>query len=217
MILALVALVCLLLGHRAIEGYLGDQRARKSTPLPELSGTAGVAGQVVFADGSPAAGARVNVMWRDSAGRPGTTPSVTDDSGRFAQANVPMRATITEVHAVLGPLFAKAEIGEAPREGVPGTRTRIAFPGEFKLAGLVRRAGDRAAIAGAALEAATRQATSGASGEFVLDAIPATLLREERPVLRITAAGYAPLEWPLPKDALPETYGDLTILMQATK
>lgn len=216
-ILALVALVALLLGHRWLDGYLETQRARNASQTPDVSSTAGAAGQVLFADGSPAAGVRVNIVWRDSAGRAGSTPSVTDATGAFVQANVPLRSTISEVRATLGPLVAKAGAESLSRAGTAGTRAKLAFPAAFRLAGLVRRNGDRAVLPGATLDVAGLHAVAGASGEFAIDAIPAAVLRESRPVIRVAANGCSPLDWPLPKDALPEAYGDLTILMTPSK
>lgn len=217
LILAVVALVCLLLGHRWLEGYLEEQKAKRPAAVPGLPATAGVAGRVEFADGTPAAGARLSIAWRDSAGRPGTTPSITDGAGVFAQANLPARATVTGVRATVGPLVGSADEEQVRRDGGSAGRARIVLPREFRLAGLVRRAGDRAPIAGATLEVAGARAVTGADGDFALERVTATALREERPVVRITAQGFTPLEWPLPKDALPETYGDLTIVMEAAK
>jgi hypothetical protein len=217
LILAAVALVCLLLGHQWLEGYLEEQKTKRPGAAPDLPSTAGVAGNVAFADGTAAAGARVTISWRDSADRPGTTPSMTNGSGVFAQGNVPMRATVTGIRATVGPLAGSADESQIRREGGSAGRARIVLPGEFRLAGLVRRAGDRAPIAGATLEVAGVRATTGADGDFRLERVAASVLRDERPVVRITAPGFAPLDWPLPKDALPETYGDLTIVMEAAK
>lgn len=217
LVLALVALVCLLLGHRWLEGYLDEQKAKRPAGAADLPATSGVAGRVVFADGTPAPGARLTIGWRDSADRPGTTPSVTDGKGVFSQANIPSRATVTAIRATLGPLVATADEAQVRRDGGSAGRAEIALPREFRLAGLVRRAGDRAPVAGAALEVSGARATTGADGDFKLEHVAASVLRDERPVVRITAQGFAPLDWPLPKDALPETYGDLTILMEAAK
>ncbi len=217
LILVAVALVCLLLGHQWLEGYLDEQKTKRPGAAPELPSTAGVAGNVVFADGSPAPGARVSIAWRDSAERPGATPSMTNAAGVFAQGNVPARATVTEIRATAGPLVGSADESQIRREGGSAGRATIVLPGEFRLAGLVRRAGDRAPIAGATLQVAGSRATTGADGDFQLERVTASVLRDERPVVRITAPGFAPLDWPLPKSALPETYGDLTILLEAAK
>jgi len=206
-VVALVALVCLLLGHRWLQGYLDEHPSRGPSPASEVAG-GGVSGRVTFADGSPVASARVRIAWTDSAGRPGATPSVTDADGRFRQGNMPVNATVTEIGASLGPLAAAT----AASAGVT-----IVLPAEFRLAGLVRRRGDREPVAGAAIEIAGVRATTGAQGEFAVDHIAASALREARPVVRISAAGFQPLDWPLPKDALPETYGDVTILLESSK
>jgi hypothetical protein len=207
-VVALVALVCLLLGHRWLQGYLDEQHAKHPSSTPEPAAGGGVSGRVTFADGSPAASARVRVAWTDSAGRPGTTPSVTDADGRFRQGNLPVNAKVTEIGASLGPLAAAT---------AASTGAQITLPAEFRLAGLVRRRGDREPVAGAALEIAGVRATTGAAGEFAVEHVTASVLREGRPVVRITADGFHPLDWPLPKDALPETYGDVTILLESSK
>jgi hypothetical protein len=207
-----VAIVCLLLGHKAIQGYLDDHPAKRPS-APDMPGGAGVAGVVTFADGSPAAAARIEISWRDSAGRTGETPSLTDERGRFAQPNVPARADVVKIAASLGPLSAQSD--DAGR--APGARARISLPATFRLAGLVRRAGDRTPVAGATLNVGGVGATSGADGEFKLEAIPASALRDERLVVRVSADGHRTLEWPLPKDAPAESYGDLTILLEPVR
>jgi hypothetical protein len=217
LVVGVVALVCLLLGHRWLQGYLDEQHTKQPKSAPEFSAGGGVSGRVTFADGSPATSIRVDVAWRDSAGRPGSTPSVTDAEGRFHQGNVPVNATTTGVGATLGPLAARADAETLPREGSRGAGVRIVLPAEFRIAGLVRRKGDREPVAGASLEIAGAHATSGAQGEFTIEHVAASALRETRPVVRIVAAGLASLDWHLPKDALPETYGDVTILMESAK
>jgi hypothetical protein len=215
-VVALVALVCLLLGHRWLQGYLDDQRAKHPPKAPEAV-AAGVAGSVSFADGSPAASARIAIRWTDSAGRPGATPTVTDAEGRFRQARLPVNATVTDVGASVGPLAANAAAGALPRPDARSAPLSIVLPAEFRLAGIVRRTGDRAGVADASLEIGGARATSGADGEFAIEHVGAAALRDARPVVRVAAAGYAPLDWPLPRDALPETYGDVTILLEPSK
>jgi len=217
LVVGVVALVCLLLGHRWLQGYLDEQHAKNPAAAPETAAGAGVSGRVSHADGSPAASARIAVVWRDSAGRPGATPSVTDADGRFRQGNLPVNATVAQVGATLGPLVAKADADSLPRAGAAGAGVRIVLPAEFRLAGLVRRAADREGVAGAVLAIAGARATSGAQGEFAIEHVAASALREARPIVHITADGFKPLDWPLPKDALPETYGDVTILLESSK
>ena len=208
-IVALVAIVCLLLGHRWLQGYLDEQNAKQPSTTPEPAAGGGVTGRVKFADGSPAASARVRIAWTDSAGRPGATPSLTDSDGRFRQGNVPVNATVSEISATVGPLVATS----AP----VASGAKITLPAEFRLAGLLRRRGDREPIAGATLEIAGVRATTGAQGEFAIEHVTASVLRESRPIVRIAADGFQPLDWPLPRDALPETYGDVTILLETSK
>jgi hypothetical protein len=205
-ILGVLTIVCLLLGNRWLSNYADEQRAKHPKPVEDSSG---VTGEVVFADGSPAPFARISVAWRDSAGAPGTTPALADADGRFAARNVPPRAAVDEIRASIGPLAAKL--------GATSGRARIQLPGAFRLAGLVRRVGDRGSISGATLRCAALETTSGRDGDFKLESVPAAALRGERPVVRVEAAGFKPLDWPLPTDYLPETYGDLTILMEAIK
>jgi hypothetical protein len=213
-VIAAVALVCLLLGQRAVEGYLEEQKARHPPAPDALHGGAGASGLVTYADASPAAGARVRVVWRDGAGRPGSTPAIADASGHFVQSNVPPGATIVEVRASIGPLLAKAVLSDAGAETKSAGNLRLVLPDEFTLAGLVRRADDRAPVSGASLDAAGIRTQSGASGDFQIAHVPASLLRVDRPVLRIEAEGLAVREWPVPRDDMPESYGDLTILME---
>jgi hypothetical protein len=216
-VVAAVAILLLLLGHHAIEGYIEKQREKHGRAEAELTDSAGVSGCVTFAGGAPAASARVSVIWKDAAGRPGSTPALANADGRFTQGNVPASGSVVEVRASVGPLFAKAPLDQLPRGGTSGVRVAIELPREFRLAGLLRRAGDRAPVAGATIEVGGVRATSGADGDFRAERIPAAVLHEGRPVVRITAAGFQPLDWPLPLDALPETYGDLTILMERAK
>jgi hypothetical protein len=206
----LIALICLLLGHNAIEGYLEKQPPR----LPDAPADSGGAGKVVYADGSPAAAARVRVDWLDSAGRPGSTPATTDAAGRIEMDRIPVKASVTEASASVGPLLG---VVAGPGNGGAPAPLRITLPDEFKLAGMIRRAGDRSPVAGATVEIAGVKVSAGNDGGFKLDHVAAAVLRADRPIVHIAAAGYAPLDWPLPLDDLPETYGDLTILLEASK
>jgi hypothetical protein len=211
-----VAIVCLLLGHRAIQGYVDDHPATRAS-APDMPNSAGVAGVVTFADGSPAPSARIDITWRDSAGRLGETPAMTDERGRFAQPKFPAHAKVERIAASIGPLEAEADdTGPAPGE-TTGSRARIVLPATFRLAGLVRNAGDRAPVAGAKLEFAGVVATSGSDGDFKMEAVPASALRDARPIVRVVADGHKTLEWPLPKDSPPESYGDLTIMLEPAK
>jgi hypothetical protein len=216
-LVVVVALLLMLLGHRAMQGYLDRQGEKLGRAKAEETDTGGVSGRVTYADGAPAANARVRVIWRDAAGAPGSTPALANADGRFTQGNVPISGTITEVHASVGPLVAKAPLDQLPRGGTSGVRVTIELPREFRLAGLLRRTGDREPVVGGTLAIGAVSATSGKAGEFRVERIPAAALHESRPVVHITADGYAPLDWPLPMDALPETYGDLTILMEPLK
>src|SRR6185369_10611612 len=101
-----------------------------------------------------------------------------------------------------------------PGNGGPPAPSRIVLPDEFKLAGMIRRTGDRTPVAGATLEIGGVKVATGNDGGFKLDHVAAAVLRADRPVVHIAAAGYAPLDWPLPLDDPPETYGDLTILLE---
>lgn len=213
---AAVALVCLLLGHRWLQRYLETSQARAASGV-KVPDSAGVAGAVTFADGTAAPSARIRVTWNDSAGRPGSTPALAGPDGQFTVPAVPSHAAVTEVRASVGPLERRYVPPDSPSGGSVGVRARLLLPREFALAGRVRRAGDRDPVAGAALEIAGVRAASDERGGFRVEKIPASALREERCVLRITAAGFAPLDWPVPKDDLPETYGDLTILMEPAK
>jgi hypothetical protein len=215
LLVGLVALVCLLLGHRAIEGWLDEQRAKKAAdaPTPALSG---VVGSVSRGVGAAAAGVKVRISWRDAAGRPGTTPAVTDAQGHFNQGNVPAHAELTEVRASQGPLVARLGGVDVKREGT-ATRADLVLPKEFRLAGLLRRSGDRAPIPGATLAIGGVTASSGASGQFVLEHVPEAALSESGGIVRIEADGFRPMDWPVPRDDLPETYGDLTILLEPSR
>jgi hypothetical protein len=215
-VVGLVAIVCLLLGHKWLQGYLDDQRTKRLPAAPEPPDGA-VTGEVSFADGTPVASARISIRWKDSAGRAGDTPSLTDGSGRFRQPNVPADATLTEVRAAVGPLAVSMDGESLARADAAGGGFRLSLPAKFRLAGLVRRTGDRQPVAGATLEIAGARATSAEDGTFAVDGIAASALAEMRPVVRIAADGMKPLEWPLPKDALPETYQDLTILLEPAK
>jgi hypothetical protein len=218
LVVGLVALVCLLLGHRALKGRLEEQQhAKSSAPAPPIPDTAGVAGSVAYGDGSAAGGVRVSISWRDSAGRAGGTIALTGDDGVFSQNKVPWDAQVTEVRAESGPLAAAADAGSLASRDAGGPRVRVRLPGDFALAGLVRRAGDRAPVEGAVFEVAGARATSGPGGKFRIERIPWSVLREERPVVRIRAQGLIDLDWPLPLDAPPESYADLTILMEPSK
>jgi hypothetical protein len=213
LIVGLIALICLLLGHRALKGRVEEQRG-KSSPVPPVPDTTGVAGSVAFGDGTAAPNVRVSISWRDSAGRPGSTIALTGDDGVFSQGKVPWDAEVTDVRASSGPLAAEADGGSLASRGSGGPRVRVKLPAEFAIAGLVRRAGDRTAVEGATFEVAGVRATSGPGGTFRIERIPWSVLREERPVVRVRAAGLADLDWPLPLDAPPESYADLTILME---
>ena len=70
---------------------------------------------------------------------------------------------------------------------------------------------------GATLVAGSARAISGADGEFVLEHVPADFARSERAVVRIEAGGFVPLDWPLPRDLMPEAYGDLTISLETSR
>lgn len=212
---AAVALVCLLLGHRWLMGYL--ESSARSTAGVKVPDSAGAAGAVTFADGSAAPSARIRVMWNDSAGRPGSTPALADPDGRFSVPTVPHKGTVTEIRASLGPLERRYTPPDAPASNSVGVKARLVLPREFALAGRIRRAGDREPVGGAALEIAGVRAASDERGGFRVEKIPASALREERCVLQITAAGFATLAWPVPMDDLPETYGDLTILLEPAK
>lgn len=216
LVVGLVALICLLLGHRALKERVEEQRG-KSAASPPVPDTTGVAGSVSFGDGSSAAGARVSISWRDSAGRAGSTIALAGGDGVFTQGKVPWDAEVTEVRASLGPLAATADAGSLGARGSGGPRVSVRLPGDFVLAGLLRRAADRAPVAGATFEVAGVRATSGEGGEFKVERIPWSVLREERPVVRIRATGFADLDWPLPLDAPPESYADLTILLEPSK
>jgi len=88
---------------------------------------------------------------------------------------------------------------------------------EFRLAGLVRRVGDRAPVAGAKLEVAGVVATSGADGDFKLGPVPASALRDGACAVRVAADGFKPLHWPLPMSDPSETFGDLEIRLEPVK
>jgi hypothetical protein len=213
----IVALICLLLGHRALKERLEEQRAKSSQKAPPLPDTTGVAGSVAFGDGTPAPGVRVSISWKDSAGRPGSTIALTSDDGVFSQSKVPWDAQVTEVSAESGPLAAAADAGSLGARGSGGPRVQVRLPADFALAGLVRRAGDREPVVGAAFEVAGVRATSGEGGEFRIERIPWSVLREARPVVRVRAPGFADLDWPLPVDAPAGSYADLTILLESAK
>lgn len=212
-LLALMTIVLLLLGHRAMDGYVGGQKAKAAPRV--LADAGAVSGEVRHADGTPAAGARVTITWTDSAGRPGSTPAIAGEDGTYRQRRLPANAIVTEIRASLGPLVGR------PNSvlGANGSRgaSAIALPVSFRLAGLVRRADDRSAVAGAAMSVGGVSALSGADGTFAIEGIPAAVITEDRPIVRIAAAGYQPLEWPLPKDEVPEAYGDLTIVLEPLK
>jgi hypothetical protein len=215
-VIGIVAIVCLLLGRHLLQEYVDDQKPKRPA-APDMPNSAGVAGVVTFADGAPAAGARIDIEWRDSAGRPGETPSITDGNGKFAQGNVPAHAHVMRVAASIGPLSAEADdAGPAPGEKT-GSRARIELPATFRLVGLVRRVGDRTPVADAKLELAGVVATSGTDGEFKLEKVPASAVRDGHPVVRVSAAGHRTLEWPLPMSDPPETYEDLTILLEPVR
>jgi hypothetical protein len=213
--LAVVALVLLLFGHRWIEGVRDEQRRSRSN-VPDLPSGAGVAGSVAFADGKPAASARVDISWTDSAGRAGETPDVTDEAGRFAHSRLPTGAKVTEIRVSFGPLSAEADRAALAGEA-PAVRAQIVLPSKFRLAGRVRRVGDREPVASAKLEFAGVSTTSDEGGGFRLEEIPASALREGRPTLRVSADGFGTLDWPLPLGDPPETYGDLTLHLEPMK
>lgn len=212
----LVALLCLLFGHRALKGHVEKQR-EKSSAVPPLPDTTGVSGSVTFGDGTPAPGVRVSISWRDSAGRPGSTIALTGGDGAFSQSKVPWDAEVTEVRAQSGPLAAAADAGSLGARGASGARVRMKLPDTFAIAGLVRRTGDRAPVEGAVFEVAGAKSTSGKGGEFRIESIPWSVLRGERPVVRVRTPGYADHDWPLPVDAPAESYADLTILLEPAK
>jgi hypothetical protein len=216
LVVGLIAILLLLLGHRALKGRLEEQRGTSSA-APAVPDTTGVAGSVSFGDGSAAANVVVSISWKDSAGRPGSTIALTGDDGVFSQGKVPWDAQVTEVRATSGPLAAAADAGSLAAGGASGPRVRVRLPAEFAIAGLVRSVGDRAAVAGATFEVAGVRAASAASGAFRIGSIPWTVLREQRPVVRVRAAGFKDLDWPLPLDAPPESYADLTILLEPSK
>jgi len=217
LVFGLLALICLLLGHRALKGRLEEQRAKSSEKAPPLPGNTGVAGSVAFGDGTPAPGVRVSITWKDSAGRAGSTIALTSDDGVFSQSKVPWDAQVTEVSAESGPLAAAADPGSLGARGSGGPRVRLRLPADFALGGVVRRAGDRAPVVGAAFDVAGVRATSGEGGEFRIERIPWSVLREARPVVRVRASGLADLDWPLPVDAPAGSYADLTILLEPAR
>ena len=217
LVLGIVALICLLLGHRALKGRLEEQRAKSSQQTPPRPGTTGVSGSVEFGGGKAAPGVRVSISWKDSAGRPGNTIALTGEDGVFTQSKVPWDAQVTEVRAESGPLAASADAGSLAARDSGGPRVRVRLPADFALAGLVRRAGDREPVEGAAFEVAGVRATSDKGGEFRIDRIPWSVLRETRPVVRVRAPGFADLDWPLPLDAPAGSYADLTILLEPKK
>jgi hypothetical protein len=202
----LVAIVVLLLGYRSLEDYAEKHRAEKPTAPPPPSGE--VRGFVRLADGAPAAGARVSVEWKDGDGRSGSTPALTDAEGRFRAPRLPAGATASRVVASIGPLSAASE---------GGGDLALSLPAAFSLRGRVRSAADRAPVVGAKLELGGVSAVAGEGGEFRLDAAPASALTAERPVLRVVAEGFKPLDWPLSKDDPPETYQDVTIRLEPDK
>jgi len=216
LVLALLVLVSLLLGHRWLSNYADTLRS-KSKPDADMPSSSGVAGVVSFADGSPAAAARVAISWTDSAGRPGSTPALCDGKGRFVQPGVPAHAKITRVQASVGPLAGDADSSTLAGGDATGVRVRIALPATFRLAGLVRKSADRAAVAGAKLTIGDASATSGAAGEFKLDAVPAAVLSAGNPILHVVADGMKSLDWPLAPDDPPASYGDLQILLEPSK
>lgn len=210
-VLAALALLALFLGHDALSGLARESAKRTAAAVP-VAGE--VAGRVRFADGSPAAGARIAIRWRDAAGRAGRTPALADAAGVFSQGNVPRDVAVTEVTASVGPLAATATEPPRAQGPVPGVRAVLTLPATFRIAGSVCSARDRGPVRGAALEAGGVRAVSGDAGEFALEGIPASVLRETPAVVSVAADGFVPLRWPLPKDALPETYGDVTIPLE---
>jgi hypothetical protein len=216
LLVGLIALVFLLLGHRWLENWTDELRGRTAQKDLQPRAAGGVSGVVTRADGSPAAAARVRIGWRDSAGRPGSTPTVADANGKFSEADIPPSAQVTEIRASSGPLAATLREDGIRREG-SGVRAEVKLPGEFRVAGLVRRSGDRTPVAGATLELGGVKATTSESGKFELDHVPASALGAAGGVVTITADGIRPLTWPVPPDDLPETYGDVTILVEAAR
>jgi hypothetical protein len=216
LVVGLVALLCLLFGHRALEGHVEKLRG-KSSSVPPVPDAAGLSGSVTFGDGTPAPGVRVAISWRDSAGRPGSTIALTGDDGAFSQSKVPWDAQVTEVRAQSGPLAAAADANSLGARGTSRSQVRVKLPDAFTIAGLVRRTGDRAPVEGAMFEVAGAKATSGKGGEFRIDGIPWSVLRGERPVVRVRTPGFADHDWPLPVDAPAESYADLTILLEPAK
>ena len=217
LVVGLIALLLLLLGHHALKGRLEEQRQKSSSGGLALPDTTGVSGSVAFGDGSAAPGVRVSISWKDSAGRAGSTIALTGADGVFAQSKVPWDAQVTEVRAASGPLAAAADPGSLAPRGSSGPRVRVKLPSEFTIAGLVRKAGDRAPVEGAVFEVAGVRATSGKGGEFKIERIAWSVLREQKPVVRVRTPGFADLDWPLPVDAPPESYADLTILLEPAK
>ncbi len=212
-VLGVLAIISMLVGHKAIEGYV-EKTQGNAPDGAAATPTSGVSGRVTYSDGSPAAGASVSISWTDSAGRAGSTPAVAGADGSFVQTKIPEHATVLEVRAARGPIAATAKGSDLAGAGASHGGANLVLAKEFRLAGMVRRAGDRKPVAGAEIELGGARVKAGSDGDFKLDHVPWKALVSGRPVAHLSAEGYAPLAWPLPEDAPPESYGDVTILME---
>lgn len=151
--------------------------------------------RVVLPDGTPVPGAIVG------------DGSSTDAQGRFTRTPDQAGGPLT---VRLGPL--QAQIVDRARSGGD-----VRLPGSFRLAGLVLRRGDRAPVAGASLDCGGREGRSDAGGSFVLSDVPSKILLAPDPVLRVSAPGFVDQDWPISREALPPTFGDLLLLLEEAR
>jgi hypothetical protein len=212
-----IAVILMLLGHRALEGYL-DETPPEGSPRASTDGTRTVTGAVRWADGTPAAGAKVSLEWERTGASKGSSASVTGPDGTFGGLRPP-RDIGFRAFGQVGPAVSESSVRNAPSSGADAVDPKIdlTLPDRFTLAGLLRNSTDRAGVAGATLEIAGVRATTGKDGEFKLPDVPASSLRNGAPTVRIRAEGYRDLTWPLPMDLEPPAYGDLTILLERVR
>ena len=221
-LLALVVVAVLLFGERALEKPSPPNAPDSAAPADGSEEPADVRGHAAFADGWPAEGARVQVLWKDAAGNPGRSSAVTDGRGMFTiadlRASAPMGVGVpeklTEVQVTLGPLSAKIAASDLSGGGAPGVHVTPRFAETFRIAGLVQHIALRTAVAGARVGCAGASVVADDAGAFRLDGIPATALRDTELAVTVTADAYRPLTWKVPRHWLPPRYDDVLLLME---
>ncbi len=203
--LAAFCLLALWLMLRYLEGYLERSAARsaqepvQAPPPPAAGGGAvpdGPRGSVRFADGAPAAGARVAAVAADGTE---TALGTTGADGTFDRSGT---AGGARLRAALGPAVADGA-AEAP----------LTLPPTFALAGVVQHP-DRSPVAGAQVRCAGVSATTAADGRFALADVPSAALREGELALVVEREGRPPSRQRLPLDRPAPWYRDLTLRVE---